>query len=213
MSELLPGEAFAVLEYAGGWAWGFAESGHLVGYVEGIALVDPVEPTHYVCERDAPVSADAGADSPVIATLPMGSLLQGNEQGACLNTEYGCIPLSYLRRIGEHEADPIAVAERLLGAPFLPGGRTADGVDATALVQLALSLCGMIAPRLPDQLATLGEPVPEEAIARRGDLVLFEQGAGLMIDDLLMIHASHAAGKVVVEPAALYVAQRRRLPL
>lgn len=213
VSELLPGEAFGVLEYAGGWAWGFAEADHVVGYVEAIALVDPVEPTHFVCEKTAPVAADAGPASPVIATLPMGSLLHGREAGACLATEYGCIPLSHLRRIGEHETDPVAVAQRLMNAPFLAGGRTADGVDDVALVQLALSLCGFPAPRLRDQLSTLGEPIPLEAQARRGDLVLFEEGAGLMIDELLMIHASRAAGKVIVEPAALHTAERRRLPL
>jgi hypothetical protein len=212
VSELLPGERFAVLEYAGGWAWGFAESDHLVGYVDGIALVDPVIPTHYVCEREAPVSAEAEADSPVIATLPMGALLHGHEAGACLVTEYGCVSLSHLRRVGEREADPATVAERLLNAPFLPGGRTAAGVDDTALVQLALSLCGVPAPRLLDQLRALGEPVADES-ARRGDLILFQDSAGLMIDDLLMIHASRAAGKVVVEPAAPEAAQWRRLPL
>jgi hypothetical protein len=213
VSQLLPGEIFAVLEYAGGWAWGFAASDHLVGYVEGIALVDPIEPTHFVCEKKAPVAADSDPTSPVIATLPMGSFLHGRESGACLATEYGCVPLSHLRRIGAYEDDPVAVAERLLGAPFLAGGRTAEGVDDIALVQLALSLCGITAPRLPEQLRALGEPVPEEADARRGDLALFENGAGLMIDDLLMIHAGRAAGRVVVEPAALYVTQRHRLPL
>jgi hypothetical protein len=213
VSELLPGEAFAVLEYAGGWAWGFAESDHVVGYVEGIALVDPVEPTHIVCEKRAPIAADAGVTSPVIATLPMGSLLHGHESGACLATEYGCVSLSHLRRLGEHDSDPVAVAERLLGAPYRAGGRTADGVDSAALVQLALSLCGISAPRLLDQLGDLGAPVPEAAQSRRADLILFEDGSGLMIDDLLMIHASRAAGKVVVEPAALYAAERRRLPL
>jgi len=213
VSQLLPGETFGVLEYAGGWAWGFAESDHLVGYVEGIALVDPVAPTHIVCEAEAPVAADAKVNSPIIATLPMGSLLHGREKGACLTTEYGCVPLSHVRRIADHESDPVAVAERLLGAPFLAGGRTADGVDDVALVQLALSLCGLKAPRLHDQLATLGEPVPDSASAHRGDLILFEQGAGLMIDDLLMIHASRAAGKVVVEPVSLYDTERRRLPL
>jgi hypothetical protein len=211
VSELLPGETFAVLEYAGGWAWGFAESDHVVGYVEGISLVDPVEPTHIVCEKQAPVAAD-DVTSPLIATLPMGSLLHGRECGACLTTEYGCVSLSHLRRIGEHESDPVAVAERLMGAPFLAGGRTADGVDHAALVQLALSLSGIPAPRLLDQLGALGAPVPEADNARRGDLVLFDDGAGLMIDDLLMIHASRAAGKVVVEPAALYATERRRFP-
>jgi hypothetical protein len=213
VSELLPGESFAVLEYAGGWAWGFSASDHIVGYVEGIALADPIEATHIVCERSAPVTPDDAITSPVIATLPMGALLHGNARGACLVTEYGCVPLSHLRAIDEHEADPVIVAQRLIGALFLAGGRTGRGIDSAALVQLALSLCGITAPRLLDQLEGFGAAVPEGAPARRGDLALFDGGAGLMIDDLLMIHASQAAGKVVVEPRAPYAAQRRRLPL
>jgi hypothetical protein len=221
LSELLPGEGFGVLEYAGGWAWGFSLADHVVGYVEAIALDDAAEATHIVCEKHAPVTADEAITSPVIATLPMGSRLHGRECGACLTTEYGCVSLSHLRRIGEPEADPVIVAERLIGAPFLAGGRTPAGVDSAALVQLSLCLCGVAAPRLLDQLAALGTPVAAEAPARRGDLVLLDAGsgleqpggAGLMIDDLLMIHASRAAGKVCVEPISLYETQRRRLPL
>jgi hypothetical protein len=213
VSELLPGESFAVLEYAGGWAWGFSAADHVVGYVESIALADPIAATHIVCEKYAPVTPDGAVTAPVIAAMPMGSLLHGREKGACLTTEYGCVSLSHLRRLADHEADPVVVAERLIGAPFRPGGRTAGGVDAAGLVQLALSLCGIAVPRLPDQLQSLGAPVPEEAPARRGDLVLFEGGAGLMVDDLLMIHASRAAGKVCVEPASLRETKRRRLPL
>src|ERR1041384_6769274 len=54
VSELLPGENFAVLEYAGGWAWGFSAADHIVGYVEGIALADAIAPTHVVCEEKSP---------------------------------------------------------------------------------------------------------------------------------------------------------------
>jgi hypothetical protein len=213
VTELLPGEEFAVLEYAGGWAWGFCADGHVVGYVEAIALADPIDAGHIVCERSAPVTADASVTSPVIATLPMGSRLHGREAGACLITEYGCVALSHLRRIDEPEADPVTVAERLIGAPWRDGGRSHEGIDAAGLVQLALSLCGLAAPRLLDQLGALGGALPGAAPGRRGDLVLFDGGAGLMIDDLMMIHAGAAAGKVAVEPAAGHPGERRRLPL
>jgi cell wall-associated NlpC family hydrolase len=143
----------------------------------------------------------------------MGARIHGHESGACLATEYGCVALSHLRPIADHEDDPVMVAERLLGAPWLDGGRTAHGVDAAGLVQLSLTLCGLPAPHLLDQLATLGETLPAGARPRHCDLALFEGGAGLMIDDLLMIHASRAAGKVTVEPAALYAVEHRRLPL
>ena len=212
VSELLPGEGFAVLEYAGGWAWGFCMADHVVGYVEAIALADPIAPTHIVCEQSAPVAADEKIMSPVIATLPMGARLHGRLSGPCLATEYGFVSLAHLRPIDEAEPDPVLVAERLIGAPYLPGGRTAQGIDACALVQLALAMSGLAAPRLLDQLAEIGERVPDGARALRGDLVLFDGGAGLMVDDLMMIHASRAAGKVTLEPAALYASERRRLP-
>lgn len=41
IADLAPGDAFAVLEYAGGWAWGYVLATHRVGYVEGGALTDP----------------------------------------------------------------------------------------------------------------------------------------------------------------------------
>ncbi len=216
VSELLPGEEFAVLEYAGGWAWGYCGADHVVGYVEAIELTAPTVPTHIVCEKCAPVAADSSLASTVLASLPMGAKLHGEEHGACLTTEYGCVSLSHLRRIDEHDEDPVLVAERLMGTPYVAGGRTFHGVDSTGLIQLSLSLCGLPAPRLPHQLRALGEGLADGAPARRGDLVLFDGDAGLMVDDLLLIHASRASGKVTVEPLALLQGpgtERRRLAI
>ena len=215
VTELLPGEEFAVLEYAGGWAWGYCVADHIVGYVEAIELADRSSPTHLVCEKCAPVAPDDRITSPVLASLPMGARLHGQECGACLATEYGCVSLSHLRRIDEHDEDPVVVAERLMGAPYVPGGRSFHGIDSAGLIQLSLSLCGLAAPRLPEQQRELGEPLREAAPLRRGDLVLFDGEAGLMIDDLMLIRASPAAGKVTVEPVAVIERpemERRRLP-
>ena len=216
ITELLPGEEFAVLEYAGGWAWGYSQADHIVGYVEAIALADAMTPTHMVCEKCAPVAADDRITSTVLASLPMGARLHGEEHGACLSTEYGCVSLSHLRPLAEHDEDPVVVAERLIGAPYLAGGRSFSGIDSAGLVQLSLSLCGVPAPRLLEQQRDLGQPVPDGAPLRRCDLVLFDGDAGLMVDDLLIIHACPAVGKVTIDPIALFDSTRiarRRLPL
>ena len=142
VSELLPGEAFAVLEYSSGCAWGYSIADHVVGYVEAIALAEPVETTHIVCEASAPIHPEGSIASPILARLPMGARLQGQERGPCLATEYGCVSLSHLRRVDEHDEDPVVVAERLIGAPYLAGGRSFNGIDSSGLVQLSLSLCG-----------------------------------------------------------------------
>jgi cell wall-associated NlpC family hydrolase len=160
------------------------------------------------------VAPDGRITSTIIAHLPLGARLHGEECGACLTTEYGCVALSHLRAIADHGEDPAAVAERLMGTPYLAGGRSPAGIDAAGLIQLALGLAGREAPRFLDQLATLGQAVAEGAPLRRGDLVIAGETAGLMIDDLMLIHADQAAGKVTVAPYAAVAkdgAVRRRL--
>jgi hypothetical protein len=202
VSELLPGEGFAVLEYTGPWAWGYCTADHRVGYVEAIELVEPVAATHVVCEAKVPVFADSHVEATRLACMPMGARLIGHEEGACLMSEIGCVPLSHLRRVGELESDPAQVAMRLINTKFLPGGRSHNGIDAGGLIQLALAQCGVAAPRDLDLQAAIGEPISRGPL-RRGDVVIAGEEGGVMIDDLMLIHASRSAGKVTVEPAAV----------
>lgn len=202
VSELLPGEGFGVLEFTGTWAWGYCAADHRVGYVEAIALVDPVEATHVVREASAPAFADAGIGAPRLASYPLGSRLHGREQGACLASEMGCVPLSHLRRLDELECDPAGIAKRLIGAQYRAGGRSHLGIDAAGLIQLALLPCGVAAPRDLDLQQALGSDVPAGAPLKRGDIVIAGDEGGIMMDDLMLIHACRASGKVTVEPAA-----------
>lgn len=41
VAPLAAGDLFAVLEFAGGWAWGFIQASHLVGYVPAENLGEP----------------------------------------------------------------------------------------------------------------------------------------------------------------------------
>jgi hypothetical protein len=202
VSQLLPGEEFAVLDITGGWAWGYCRLDHRVGYVEAIALAAPLEATHVVIEAQAPVQADPDPLTTAMSFLPMGSRLHGNVRGAVLEFEGGFIPLSYLRPLDEPEEDPVVVAQRLMGALYLPGGRNIHGIDCSGLVQLALQLCGIDCPRDTVDQRRLGERVPDDAPLRRGDLLFCGDHVGMMVDDRMAIQVSHEAQKVTVEPFA-----------
>jgi cell wall-associated NlpC family hydrolase len=200
VSELLPGERFAVLDLTAGWAWGYCLADRRVGYVEAIELAEPLEPTHVVVEAQAPIQSGPDPLAATLSHLPMGSRLHGIVRGASLEFEGGFVPLSYLRSVEEHDEDPVAVAQRLLGAPYRPGGRTCHGLDCAALVQLSLQLCGIDCPRDTKEQRMLGEPLAEEAPLKRGDLLFCEDHVGLMVDDRMAIQMSFAALKVAVEP-------------
>ncbi len=220
VSELLPGEGFAVLDLSAGWAWGYCLADRRVGYVEAIELADPLEPTHVVVEALAPIQSGPHPLAATLSHLPMGSRLHGAVRGASLEFEGGFVPLSYLRAVGEYEADPVAVAQRLLGAPYRPGGRSCHGIDCSGLVQLALQLCGVDAPRDTQEQRGLGEPLDDNAPLKRGDLLFCEDHGGMMVDDWMTIQVSWETKKVAIEPFTCAQApgtsskiERRRLTL
>lgn len=215
-SELLPGEQFAVLEIAGGWAWGYSRHDHYVGYVEAMRLTDPVEPTHIVAAAQAPIRAEPDVNAATLASLPMGARVRGEERSGFLLTESGYLPFTDLREIDAVEPDPVAVAQRLLGAPYLLGGRTSTGIDCSGLVQLALAFCGVASPRDSDQQRVLGAALPDGAALCRGDLIFFEGHVGFMTDAEHLIHANGHTGNTAIEPLAAVHArnpmqERRRL--
>ena len=103
---------------------------------------------------------------------------------------------------GTAEADYAATAERLVGTPYLWGGRTSLGLDCSGLVQLCLENAGRACPRDADQQErALGDTLPPGLDGlRRGDLVFWKGHVGLMLDADRLIHANGHHMAVAVEP-------------
>jgi cell wall-associated NlpC family hydrolase len=82
---------------------------------------------------------------PPIAALPFGARIAVSRiDGAFAITPAGAhLPAVHLAKLDAAEADPVAVAERFLGTPYLWGGKTSLGLDCSGLVQVALGASGI----------------------------------------------------------------------
>ncbi len=191
IDQLIFGEAFDGLDTRGDQVWGRARRDGVVGWVMLSALRDGAPlATHRVGATDG--------------SLPLNALVveAGDPSG--------------LAPIGSFAAEPVEVAERLLGTPYKLGGRSSLGTDCCGLVQQALYACGRAAPRYADQQAELGHAVAADQ-ARRGDLVIWldpDEGpwnghAGFMLDGDRVLHAVGRLGGVVIEPFAEADARHR----
>lgn len=202
ISELLHGEAFQVIDLSGGWAWGYAAHDHYVGYVreDALGIARPGAwrvSARMVTLRDAP-AANAGT----LGTLSMGAIVDGSVGDGYLLTDEGEIDRTEIVAL-ETRLDPVEQAEKLLGAPYLLGGRSAEGIDCSGLVQIALSFAGIAAPRDSDQQAeSLGTLLPKGAPLQRGDLAFFPGHVAMMLDAERIIHANGHAKAVSIEPLA-----------
>lgn len=201
VSELLHGEAFDVFDLAGEWALGRTLHDGYLGWVPVAALAARgAAATHRITARAAPVFAQADIKSEVTALLPMGSHVRGSEEGRFLALAGG--GHVHVAHVAALEADLLAVARRFLGAPYVWGGRTPDGVDCSGLVQAALSFCGVAAPRDSDQQRDgLGLAVRfEDRVA--GDLVFFPGHVGILAQNDRLLHANAHWMATVEEPLA-----------
>ena len=115
--------------------------------------------------------------------------------------------LGHLLPSGENQTDFVAVAERLLHAPYLWGGKTSLGIDCSGLVQISLDAAGIDAPRDTDlQEQALGSPIAVDtdlAGLRRGDLVFWRGHAGIMRNETTLLHANAHHMLVASEPLRL----------
>jgi cell wall-associated NlpC family hydrolase len=190
-TQLLFGETFTVYEVRpDGFAWGQAALDGYVGYVRAEALGPAQGPGRRITalwsqiyERPA-VRARIDGDLPYFAEVSV----SGTSGAFAKLRGGGHVPSPHLVPVGD---DFVAEALRFIGAPYLWGGRSARGLDCSALVQLALLATGRACPRDTDmQAALVGAELPPEAAPRRGDLVFWKGHVGILADPETLLHAN-----------------------
>lgn len=216
-SELRFGDRFEVFDEADGWCWGQALRDGYVGFVARHALdADPFEPDHAVASRTTLLLPEPGIKAPYRAILSLGSLVRVEERA---NDHVriaggGWLFAMHVEPLPAASGDFVAVAERLLEAPYVWGGCSAFGLDCSGLVQLALERVGRTCPRDSDmQMAALGQPVAPDAFAadqRRGDLVFFPGHVAIVTAPGRVVHANGFEMRVAVHDLAAVVKRAER---
>ncbi len=212
VSQLLPGEAFALLDSTGDWGWGYGLHDGYCGYVRlNHITLGSADPTHVVHSRSALVFAEPSIKTPMVAALPMGARIAVDATSECgrfLSVAGGWMSVRHAEPLAEQGCDPVDRALQLVGAPYLWGGRGGDALDCSGLVQLVLGLAGIAAPRDSDQqMAALGRALADDEPLQRGDLVFFPGHVGIMMDTDTLVHANAHWMQVVAEPLADVVAR------
>ena len=208
-SQVLFGDVFTVYEEREGWSWGQAKSDSYVGYVQSEALSNEViAPTHRVTALAAHIYPAPDIKRPPSDLLPMAAevaVKTGSEDERFVElVTGGWMARKHLAALDEIALDHVAIAERLLGVPYLWGGKsTTMGVDCSGLVQISLALAGKRVLRDSDmQAASIGEALPEGADLKRGDIVCFPGHIGFMADAKTLLHANAYAMAVSRDPLA-----------
>lgn len=199
--QLLYNDVVEVLEVHEGYAFLQAGASGYVGYAVADSLAphpqEPV-PEHWVAARSSHAYAEPDIKSQDVMALSMGTQVSvlGTQNGM-VETEAGWVPEQHLSN--QVETDPVAVAERLLGTPYLWGGNSAWGIDCSGLVWSAFLYCGqMLMPDSDLQRKHDGEAI-EDGSVTRGDLWFWDGHVAMVADETRLIHANAHYMAVVFE--------------
>lgn len=210
-NELLFGERVEILETHGDFYVVENALDGYEGYVHaGAVSEETFSPTHAVCAMQAYLYATPDFKSPPLGALPFESKIRieddnVRDNGFIQTAHDGWVFHKDIRAIDGFSYDHVKTAKQFLHAPYLWGGRTAAGLDCSALVQLSMMAAGIPCPRdTTEQSQELGEPAPYQSAAdfkaiKAGDIVYFPRHVGIMLDSTKVLNATSRHMRVVVE--------------
>src|SRR5690554_1378978 len=205
-SQLLFGEEVSVFDRREGFAWVQNSTDGYVGWLQEGTLGPALpEPSHRITALRTPLLRAPSVKAPYTSFLSLGSRVAvvGSRDRYAEIAGGGWVFAEHLSALDQPEADYVATACRLLGVPYLWGGRSTFGLDCSALVQLALAAAGLSIPRDSDQqenCAALGERLPADITRRRGDLLYWPGHVAIALDSEHVVNATGGPMLVVEEP-------------
>ena len=181
----------------------FVQSGRdqYVGWVHETQIADKWQATHQVIAPCTHAFQHADIKSKDLCRLSFGVQLPVTDiANDMAQTPLGYVPTVMLGKIGKLDTNPAEIAQKFIGVPYLWGGNSADGIDCSGLVQMAILGSGIACPGDSDmQRDEVGDLLPENTAIQAGDLFFWPGHVAMAIDAHRIIHANAHHMAVTVE--------------
>lgn len=198
LSQLLFGEVFEIIEKTKNWAKILTNYDHLQAWLDLTQLTQISEDDYRnLANEELKFSSEMISyitnSKNLMTLLPFGSTINVLDYQAINDDQL--VYEGEHKHVISHKKEIVNTALQFINAPYLEGGKTPFGIDASAFVQMVYKMHGCFLPRQVAEQANLGESLSFIEESEPGDLAYFddEKGnifhVGIMLTDNYIIHA------------------------
>ncbi|MDB9872264.1 C40 family peptidase [Alphaproteobacteria bacterium] len=216
-TECLFGESLTILDKHKDWYYCKLLTDNYCGWVQKSNLGKMNPCTHRVVSKRTFLFKDKDVKSGCINYLPLGgqvSVKIVDDEWTKIylfensNHRFAYVPSHHIIEKNAKIEDWVAISEKLIGCPYVWGGRNSIGLDCSALLQLSYQTYGEDIPRnTNNQLSINKETIHNLDMLERGFVVFWQGHVGIMVDKLNCIHANAFHMEVSIEPLAKIISR------
>lgn len=209
-TECLFGEIFVIEKETGSWVWGTLETDGYKGWVKKKYLDKPMTSNYKISSIVATVHFEPKVRSNTIFNLSLNALLTVIEikrdwakikiNKGVYEYDYGFVHTNHIKPKKTKILDWVSYTEKFIGIPYKWGGRSYNGIDCSALLQLSLSSAGICVKRNCNEQKKLLRKYPSNHnVFCRGDIFFWKRHVGIGLNSNEIIHANGFHMKTIVE--------------
>lgn len=160
-------------------------------------------PTHFVNVISAHIYPEPQYKTYPILSLSFTSqlkIINIKDKNGFIETECGWIFKEHITELSKRslKSNLADTALQFLGCPYLYGGRSHQGIDCSALVQLSAFKAGLDCPRDSNQQIEFAKTIQQKDL-QKGDLIFFPSHVAIALDQEKAINASSRHMSVKIE--------------
>ena len=209
-TECLFGETITISDNYLDWYYCKLLTDNYCGWVQKKYLGETIKSSHRVVSNRSYLFKDNDIKSGYVNYLPLGSQIYVTDfddfwakvyLGNNTKHKFAFMPSKHLVRKEDKIHDWVNTAEKLIGTPYVWGGRDSMGLDCSALLQLSYQTYGENIPRNSiDQSLISKETINNKEKLKRGFVIFWKGHVGIMVDETYCIHANAFHMEVSKEP-------------
>ena len=212
-TECLYGETVKIIKKKGDWLNCILLTDNYEGWIKKSSIGNLLKPNHRIIVSRTFIYSQPIVKSNVIFELSLGCRIYAIQYNQFWfkvfldidkSINIGYVPKNHIIKCNQKYYDWVKIAENLIHTPYKWGGRSALGLDCSALVQLSLQTQQVKFPRNTSLQKTLKYPIIQDLEGlERGMLIFWDGHVAISLDKDYIIHANAYHMNTIKEPILL----------